>query len=117
MDRGRLSLDAEGDAVTMPTAKSPMRPPARLIVERVHRRYVAACKRGERPAIDDPRAAVGLLTALECVALADSGYYPIPAQVIRLGMTPAEQQRQQILDDVAGQMPDAIRAVLETIEI
>lgn len=100
-----------------PTADSPIPPPARPIVERVHRRYFAACERGERPAIDDPRAAVTLLTALECVALAECGYYPIPPEVIQRGMTRAEYQRQQILDAVAEQLPDAIRSVLETLEI
>ncbi len=100
----------------LPTANSPIPPLARPIVERVHRRYIAACKRGERPAIDDQLAAVGLLTALECIALAECGYYPIPPAVIRLGTTPAEHQRQQILDAIAEQLPDAIIAVLETME-
>ena len=103
--------------MNVPTPDTPIPPATRPILERVHRRYVADCQRGERPVIDDPRAAVALLTALECIALAECGYYPIPAQVIRLGMTPAEHQRQQILDAIAEQLPDAIRAVLETIEI
>jgi hypothetical protein len=117
MDRGRLSLHAEGGAVTRATADSPIPASARPIVDRAHRRYVAACNRGECPAIDDPRAAVALLTAMECVALAECGYYPIPAQVIRLGMTPAEHQRQQLLDAIAEQLPDAIKAALETTEV
>lgn len=117
MDHCRLPLDAGGNAVTRPTAHSPIPAAARPIVERVHSRYVAACNRGERPAIDDPCAAVGLLTALECIALAECGYYPIPAQVIRLGMTPAEHQRQQILDALAEQLPDAVSVVLEATEI
>lgn len=99
--------------MTRPSANTPIPPPARPIVERVHRRYVAACNSGSRPAIDDPRAAVALLTASEEVALATFGYYPIPAQVIRRGMTRTEFQRQLILDAVAEQLPDAVRAALE----
>jgi hypothetical protein len=117
MDRRRLSLDAEGDAVTVPTAKKPIPQPARPIVERVHRRYLDACKRGKRPALDDPRAAVALLTAREHVTLAECGYYPIPAQIIRHGMRRAECQQQQILDAVAEQLPNAIMVVLETMEL
>ncbi len=103
--------------MTAPTANTPIPPAARTILDNVHLRYVAACNRGERPAIDNPRAAAALLTALECIALAAAGCYPIPPDIIRLGMTPAEYQRQQILDAVAEQLPDAVMAVLETTEI
>jgi hypothetical protein len=100
-----------------PAADSPIPSVARPIVEAVYRRYRAACKRGTRPAIDDPAAAVTLLTALECVTLATCGYYPIPEVVIKLGCTPTEHKRQEILDAVAEQLPDAIAAVLETVEV
>jgi hypothetical protein len=103
--------------MSIPTPDTSIPPAARPIVEAIHRRYSAACERGERPSLDDPRAAVALLTALECVALAESGYYPIPPDVVLLGMTPAEHQRQQILDAVAAQLPDAVTAILETTEI
>lgn len=83
----------------------------------MHRRYVAACERGERPDVDDPRVLAALLTPSECVALARIGYYPPPTDVIRLGMTLAEYRQQQILAAVAEQMPDAINAILETTEI
>jgi hypothetical protein len=108
MDRRGLSLDAEGDAVTRPTADTPIPAPVRPIVERVHRRCRAV-------AIDDPRNVP--LTALERVALAQWGYYPIAPAVIRLGMTPTEHHRQQILDAVAEQLPYAVKAMLETMEV
>jgi len=108
--RGELSMAA-------PTPDSPIPPAARPIVEAVHRRYLAACERGERPAIHDPRVTVGLLTALECVKLAALGYYPIPPDVVQLGMAPAEHQRQLLLDAVAAQLPDAVAAMLETLEV
>jgi hypothetical protein len=111
----RLSRDAEGVFVKVSTANTPIPPPARPIVERVHRRYVAACNRGERPAIGN--AANQPLTLPERIALAECGYYPIPPQVILLGTTPAEYERQQLLDAVAEQLPEAIRAALETMEI
>lgn len=87
-----------------PTPNTPILPAVRHIVGRVHRRCGGA-------GIADPRNVP--LTAQENFDLARSGYYPIPPAVIRLGMTPAEHQRQQILDAIAEQLPDAIAAVLE----
>lgn len=99
-----------------PTARSPIPPAVRTIIERVHRRYAAACRRGKRPAIDGPHAGIALLTVSECFELAAAGYYPLPPEVIRLGATPAEHQRQEIIDAVAAQLPDAVAAVLETAQ-
>lgn len=99
-----------------PTHNTPIPPAIRPIVDAVHRRYVAACHRNERPAIDGPRVAVGLLTMNKCVILAQCGYYPIPPGVIRLGMTPAEHQKREIFDTVAEQLPDAFAAVLEIVK-
>jgi hypothetical protein len=101
----------------LPTVKTPIPPPARPIVEAAHRRYDAACKRGERPAIADRAVRAALLTAQEYLILASCGYYPIPEVVIRLGCTPAEHQRREVLEAVAEQLPDAVLAVLETFEV
>lgn len=98
-----------------PTSCTPIPAIARPIVEAVHRRYLAACERGERPAIDDPFVAAALLTAQECTALAKCGYHPIPEAVIRLGCTPSEQKRRAFLDIVAHQLPEAVKFISESI--
>jgi hypothetical protein len=103
--------------MTAPTARRPIPPAVRPIVEAVHRRYLDACKCNEMMASDDPRNRTGLLTMTECVTLAARGYYPIPAAVIRLGMTPAEHQRQETINALAEQLPQAVIATLETVEV
>lgn len=98
-----------------PTSHTPIPELARPIVNAVHGRYLEACKRGERPAIDNPSAAAALLTLAEKCSLAKAGYYPIPPEVIQLGMTPAEHQRHEVFDAVAKQLPDAVGFILESI--
>jgi hypothetical protein len=79
---------------------------------------------GRRPNLADPRAVAGLLTSTECLTLAQCGYCPIPATVIRLGCTPAEHRQRQahqligtemesFRDEIAEQLPAAVEVILE----
>jgi hypothetical protein len=101
----------------VPTPNSPIPPEVRPIVERVHRRLLAYLTTGSDDlrnvplAIDDPRNVP--LTAQERYDLAKFNYYPIPPDVLRFGMTPAEHQRQEFLDTVAAQLPAAVVAIQE----
>lgn len=86
-----------------PALRTPIPEAARPIIAAVHRRYRVACQRGERPAIHDPRRHP--LKPSERCRLAEMGYYPIPAEVIQLGMTPDEHRQRQLLAALLADLP------------
>ncbi len=86
-----------------PGLRTPIPRAARPIITAAHRRYRAACQRGERPAIDDPRCHP--LNFGERCRLTELGYYPIPAEVIRLGMTPDEHRQRRLLAALLAELP------------
>ncbi|HTU22993.1 MAG TPA: hypothetical protein VMG10_33460 [Gemmataceae bacterium] len=87
-----------------PTIRTPIPPAARPIIQAAHERYLATCQLGQRPCIDDPRCVS--LTPAERDVLASCSYYPIPAEVVRLGMTQAEHRLREMLLRMAGDFPD-----------
>lgn len=96
-----------------PTSRTPIPSAVRPIVAAVHKRFLEAVRRGKVPCLDD--AGCIPLTATERYCLAACGYYPIPSQVVRRGCTAPEHRRQQIIDAIADQLPDAVTAILEAL--
>lgn len=108
-----------------PNADTPIPDGARAVVETAHRRY-HAMSLTERPPLNDPTA--GLLTRDEVSVLHRFGYYPLPPAVVLHGCTADEYRQRQLAAYVrkqldiervalAAQLPDAIMATLEGIQV